>query len=134
MDYSPNDPTQPPPYSAVPTQPSGPPVAVGGLSENSAAAISYLTFIPAIIFLVVEPYNRSPFVRFNAIQCIAFTVVAFGIHIVLLFIPFLGWLISLVLTVVFFVLWVMCIMKASKGEWYKLPIIGDFALGQSKQV
>lgn len=121
----------PPPYSDVPPSP-GQPVSAGGLSENSAAALSYLTFIPAIIFLVIEPYNRSAFVRFNAIQCIAFSVVAFGLHIVLLFIPIIGWLISLVLTLVFFILWVMCIMKASKGEWYKLPIIGDFAMGQAK--
>ena len=80
----------------------------------------------------MEPYNRSAFVRFNAIQCIAFSVVAFAIHLVLMFIPFLGWAISLMLTVVFFILWVMCIMKASKGEWYKLPLIGDFAMNQSR--
>jgi uncharacterized membrane protein len=134
MDYNPNDPASPPPYSTVPPiQPGIPPAATGGLTENSAAALSYLTFIPAIIFLLVEPYNRSAFVRFHAIQCIAFSVVAFGIHIVLIFIPIIGWLISLILTVVFLVLWVMCIMKASKGEWYKLPLIGDFALAQSRQ-
>ncbi len=128
-----NDPNVPPPYTSVPPVGVPPPVtASGGLSINSAAALSYLTFIPAIIFLVVEPYNKSVFVRFNAIQCIAFSVIAFGVHIVLLFIPIIGWLISLVLTLVFFVLWVMCIMKASKGEWYKLPVIGDFAMGQAK--
>jgi len=126
-----NDPNVPPPYNAVPPT-QAPSVTAGGLSENSAAALSYLTFIPAIIFLVIEPYNKSAFVRFNAIQCIAFSVVAFGAHIVLIFIPIIGWLISLVLTVVFFVLWVMCLMKASKGEWYKLPIVGDFAMGQAK--
>jgi len=125
MDYTPNDPS-----SAIPPVP--PPAAAGGLTENTVAALCYLTFIPAIIFLLIEPYNRSPFVKFNAIQCIAFSVVAFGIHIVLIFIPIIGWLISLILTLVFFILWVMCIMKASKGEWYKLPLIGDFAMNQSR--
>ena len=120
-----------PPYAPPGTPGYPPPVAVGGLSENSAAALSYLTFIPAIIFLVLEPYNKSKFVRFHAVQCIAFTVVAFAIHIVLMFIPIIGWLISLVLSLVFLVLWILCIMKASKGEWYKLPIIGDFALKQA---
>jgi uncharacterized membrane protein len=130
MDSNPNDPT----YNAPPQEviPPAPVPAAGGLSENSAAALSYLTFIPAIIFLVMEPYNRSAFVRFHAIQCIAFSVVAFAIHLVLMFIPIIGWLISLLLTVVFFILWVMCIMKASKGEWYKLPFIGDFAMSQAK--
>ena len=58
-------------------------------------------------------------------------MVAFAIHLVLMFIPIIGWLISLLLTVVFFILWVMCIMKASKGEWYKLPFIGDLAEKQA---
>jgi uncharacterized membrane protein len=30
-----------------------------------------------------------------------------------------------------FVLWLIAIVKASKGEWYKLPVIGDFALKQT---
>jgi uncharacterized membrane protein len=128
MDYNPNDPAG----ASVPVNPVPAPATVGGLSENSAAALSYLTFIPAIIFLLIEPYSKSAFVRFNAIQCIAFSVVAFAIHIVLIFIPIIGWLISLFLTLVFFILWVLCIMKASKGEWYKLPLIGDFALKQSQ--
>ena len=131
MDYNPNDPAGVP-QAADQLNPQPLPPATGGLSENSAAALSYLTFIPAIIFLLIEPYSKSAFVRFHAIQCIAFSVVAFAIHIVLIFIPIIGWLISLFLTLVFFVLWVLCIMKASKGEWYKLPFIGDFALKQSQ--
>ena len=82
----------------------------------------------------MEPYNKNPFIRFHSFQSIAFSVVAFAIHIVLMFIPILGWAISLLLTLVFFVLWIMCVMKASKGEWYKLPIIGDFALQQSRSL
>ena len=126
MDYTPSDPTGGP----LPP-PQMPPPSAGGLSENSAGAIAYLTFIPAIIFLVLEPYNRSRFVRFHAIQSIAFSVVAFAIHLVLMFIPIIGWLISLVLSLVFLVFWILCIMKAAKGEWYKLPVIGDFALSQA---
>jgi uncharacterized membrane protein len=134
MEYNPGDPTggvppvePPPPSPYPPAAPSG-----GGLSQNNAAALAYVTFIPAIIFLLMEPYNRNPFIRFHSFQSIAFSVVVFAIHIVLMFIPILGWAISLLLTLVFFVLWIVCVMKASKGEWYKLPVIGDFALQQSR--
>jgi uncharacterized membrane protein len=132
MEYNPGDatggvPPEPPPPTPYPPAPTS-----GGLSQNNAAALAYLTFIPAVIFLVMEPYNRNPFIRFHSFQCIAFSVVAFAIHLVLMFIPIIGWAISLLLTLVFFVLWLMCIMKAAKGEWYKLPIIGDFALQQSR--
>ena len=41
--------------------------ASGGLDQKIAGLLSYL-FIPAIIFLVMEPYNRNPFIRFHAFQ------------------------------------------------------------------
>jgi uncharacterized membrane protein len=53
---------------------------------------------------------------------------------ILHFIPFLGvlfLLVDLVLFVVFFIAWLLCILKASKGEYYKLPILGDFAEKQA---
>ena len=131
MDETPYETVGVPPVSPPPST-NYPPTTSSGLSENSAAALCYLTFIPAIIFLVIEPYNKSVFVRFHAFQCIAFSVVAFAAHMVLIFIPIIGWLISLLLTVVFFVVWLMAILKASKGEWYKIPFIGDFALKQAQ--
>ena len=39
-----------------------------GLSDNAAAGIAYITIIPAIVFLIIEPFKRSPFVRFHAWQ------------------------------------------------------------------
>jgi uncharacterized membrane protein len=30
----------------------------------------------------------------------------------------------------FFIVWLLCILKASKGEYFKLPLIGDFAAKQ----
>ena len=44
--------------------------ASSGLSDNAAGALAYLTVIPAIIFLIVEPYNKNSFVRFHSWQCI----------------------------------------------------------------
>ena len=110
--------------------------AAGGLSEN-AAAISYITIIPAIIFLVLEPYNRMRLVKFHAIQCIALHVAWIAtwialtiLHLALHFIPLISVLfvlVDLAVCVGFFIAWLLCILKASKGEYFKLPIIGDFA-------
>ena len=121
--------TDPMPPTQAPS--SGP--MIGGLTENTVAALSYITFIPAIIFLVMEPYNRSKFVRFHAFQCIVFSVTAFVLHLVLMFIPIIGWIMSALLSLVFLVLWIMCILKALKGEWYKLPVVGDFAMEQASK-
>jgi uncharacterized membrane protein len=135
----------PPPGSVPPTAyPPQPPAAAGssGLSPNAAAALAYITIIPAIIFLVVEPYNKIPLVRFHSFQSIGLAVAWFAIwvcmmilHFVLHFIPFIGFLFLLVDLAVglgFFILWLMTILKASKGEWNKLPIIGDFAMKQAQ--
>ena len=39
-----------------------------GLSDNAAGAIAYITWIPAVIFLLLSPYNQKPFVKFHAWQ------------------------------------------------------------------
>jgi uncharacterized membrane protein len=123
--------------SSYAAPPAAPAPAAGGLTENTAAAIAYITIIPAILFLVLEPYNRMRLVKFHSIQCIALHVAWVVVWVavtILHFIPFLGvlfLLVDLVLFVVFFIAWLLCILKASKGEYYKLPILGDFAEKQA---
>jgi len=124
---------------AAPVAPGAP--AAGGLSETAAAAISYITIIPAIIFLVIEPYNRMRLVKFHAIQCIALHVAWIAVwmatmilSVVLHFIPLVGVLfffVDMAIAVGFFIAWLLCILKASKGEYFKLPLIGDFAAKQA---
>ncbi len=124
------------------TVPAGPPPSAApvttatqtsGLSDNAAGAIAYLTIIPAIIFLLLEPYNRSPFVRFHSFQSIAFGVVALVVHLILGLIPIIGWIAGIFVSLAFLAIWLVTIFKASKGEWFKLPLIGDFAMEQSKR-
>ena len=43
--------------------------------------IAYLTFIPAIIFLIVAPYNKNSYVRFHSWQSIFLGVAAIVIEI-----------------------------------------------------
>ena len=124
--------TAPPPPSYVP-----PATTASGLSANAAAAIAYITFIPAVIFLLLEPYNRIPFVRFHSVQSIGFTIAAVILHIAvrIVFAPFSWILFSMMeslLSLALFIVWIMVALKASRGEWYKLPVIGDIALRQSQ--
>src|SRR5579863_9268285 len=70
-----------------------PPVAAGsGMADNVAGMLAYVTFIPAIIFLVTPPYNQSRFIRFHSYQSIFLFVAVVGIQIalsVLTVVPFL---------------------------------------------
>jgi uncharacterized membrane protein len=116
-----------------------------GITPNTAAALSYVTIIPAILFLIVEPYNRVPLVRFHAFQSIGLAVAWFAVWMVFLILSmfiamvpglrlilFMFPVFQMVVGLGFFALWIVTILKASKGEWFKLPIIGDFAMKQAQ--
>ncbi len=60
-----------------------------GLSDNAAGALAYVTVIPAIIFLIVEPYNKNPYIKFHAWQSIFLGIAAFAISFINI-IPILG--------------------------------------------
>lgn len=101
-----------------------------GSNERLMSALSYLLGpITGIVILLVE--KKNDFVRFHAMQ----STVVFGaillINIVLGIVPVLGWIIALILSpiiaLVTFVLWLLLMWKAFNGEKYKLPYFGDLA-------
>ena len=125
--------------SRIPT--AGAPVATAapaqGMSDHVAGMLAYFTMIPAIIFLVMEPYNRNRFIRFHSFQslffAVAWTVLWIGLSI-FLHIPFLGWLSVLIWPLVWlagFIIWIVLVLKANQGKMYKLPVIGDMAEKQA---
>ena len=123
-----------PQFTPVPPQPQAPPpppVAQSGLSDNAAGALAYVTIIPAIIFLIVEPYNRNSYVRFHSWQSIFFCIAAFAIHIVLSLIPVIGWILVPFVALGLLVVWIILLLKALKGERFQLPVIGKFAAQQA---
>ena len=111
---------------------------VGVFPENIAAAVAYITFIPAIVFLVIAPYNTNRFVRFHSFQCLFLwaAVVLIGIALklvglILLIIPVLGHLLvvlmSMVIGLAAVVVWLVLVVKALQGEAFKIPVLGEFA-------
>ena len=108
--------------------------AGAGLADNVAGALAYLTIIPAILFLVLEPFNKKRFVRFHAFQSIFFFVAWIVIDIGLTFIghiPFLGLLLWPLVGLALFVVWLVLVLKAYQGQMFKLPVIGDMAEKQA---
>jgi uncharacterized membrane protein len=102
-----------------------------GLSDYAAGALAYVTIIPAIVFLLVEPYNKKPFVRFHAWQCIFLYVACIVVEIVLGMIPIVGWIILPFFGLGVLVLVIFLIIKASQGQKLVLPVIGPFAEKQA---
>jgi uncharacterized membrane protein len=111
---------------------------VGIFSECFAGALAYLTFIPAIIFLLRPPYNQNPFVRFHSVQCLLFWLASLCIAAVLrlaavfvILIPVIGplliTLISFVFALALVVIWAVLVAKAFQGEIFELPVLGALA-------
>ena len=111
---------------------------VGFFHENIAGALAYLTFIPAVVFLILEPYNKNRFVRFHSIQSLLLWVAGLAaaaalklVGIILFVIPVVGplfvVLVSTVVGLAAVVIWLVLVVKALQGDIFKLPLLGDFA-------
>jgi len=116
-----------------------------GLDENVAALLSYVFgWISGLIFFLIEKDSRL--VRFHAMQSLLFNILVGVLFFVLWIVQFvllmivsqisgtLSTLFGLVLVLVWVVLgigvvvgWVMCLIKAYQKQYFKLPIIGNFA-------
>lgn len=109
-----------------------------GLSENAAGGLAYITVIPAIVFLLVEPYNKIRYVRFHSWQCIFMAIAWFVIDVaigifgrLLTFFRVLEFGLYPLVALAMLILWLMVLIKAFNGEKFKLPIIGDLAEKQA---
>ena len=142
------DETTPPPAPTpepIPVEAAAPaPAEEGtGLAPNMAATIcAALPLVGGIIFLVLE--KKNAFVRFWAMQSVFFggVLVAFSIVsqvaiFILAHIPFLGWLVILLLGilgmvvgVVALVIWVITIIKALSNVEWEIPVLGKLARKQ----
>ena len=112
--------------------------ASSGLSDNAAGALAYVTIIPAIIFLVMEPYNRNPFIKFHAWQSIlltgvwvAWVIVRLILGIAIHFMWLLWFAIGAIVGLAFFILWLVAIIQAFNGKKFSIPVIGAIAEKQA---
>lgn len=119
------------------------PGAGAGMSENVAAALSYvLGWLTGIIFFLID---KRPYVRFHAAQ----SIVTFGgLHIIRIVLGVffgVGWMFGgyrhfaawggfgigiallALLGLLTLVLWIVCIIKAARGERFMVPIAGPIA-------
>jgi uncharacterized membrane protein len=108
-----------------------------GLAPNVASLLCYVcTIITGIIFLVIEKEDKE--VKFHAWQAIFLGGAAIALSIVINVLGFvfasiagfLGMIISLlgfVVNIGIFVIWIIAMIKAYKGEHWLIPFIGNLA-------
>jgi uncharacterized membrane protein len=135
---------------------SGPPSGAPGgktsflnLDSNVAAMLCYilnfvccLGLVLSIVLVITEKENR--FVKFHAVQSLFLAALQIAVGLVIgilgmiltlalnaFDLAWLAWLLILglrfILLLIFLALWIMGGIKAYGGQWYKLPIVGEFA-------
>jgi uncharacterized membrane protein len=116
-----------------------------GLDENIAALLAYVFgWISGLIFFLIE--KDSKLVRFHGMQAILFNVCVLVLCIAMWIVTFvlvliasqladiMGTVVGLVATLIWLVLsvgiliaWVLCLVRAYQGQYFKLPVIGNMA-------
>ena len=116
-----------------------------GLDENIAALLSYVFgWVSGLIFFLME--KDSKLVRFHAMQSILFCVVIAVLSIALWVVTFLFFLVGamlpdvmgsllallgtfiwIIFSIALLIGWVLCLVRAYQGQFYKLPFIGNMA-------
>ena len=128
-----------------PVQMTQMPKSSTGLDENVAAVLSYVfNWVSGLVFFLIEKESRL--VRFHAMQSLILAVVFFvgmiALYIVWAILAIItsqisGLLATLVgivvglLIFVFFIAavigWILGMVKAYQGQFFKLPVIGNLA-------
>jgi uncharacterized membrane protein len=116
-----------------------------GLDENIAALLAYIFgWVSGLVFFLIE--KDSKLVRFHAMQsilfCIVIAVLGFALWIVtflLLIVAamlpdvmgtlfgLLATLIWLIFSIAGLIAWILCVVRAYQGQFFKLPVIGNMA-------
>jgi uncharacterized membrane protein len=94
-----------------------------GIRARTAGWLSYLFgWVTGLAFFLLEKENR--FVRFHAMQSMLFFGSFSILEEIIRFFYGVG-LYSSVLGLVAFIFWIVLMVRACKGVYYKLPVIGD---------
>jgi uncharacterized membrane protein len=113
-----------------------------GFSDEAASGLAYVTFIPALVFLIYPRYKHRPEVRFHSWQSALFWLSGLLMWVILSLIgnfpPLAGFvavsinlltilIVTAIVAFLFFILWLIATVKAFNGKRFKIAIIGNMA-------
>ncbi|MBC6990982.1 MULTISPECIES: DUF4870 domain-containing protein [Hymenobacter] len=94
------------------------------------AIVSYLTVVGWLVSYFLNKEERSPLAAFHLRQNALLLLTGFALYVglqVLMFVPLIGWLISLCmlpLYLVLFAFWLLGLLGAINGQEKPIPILG----------
>jgi len=104
-----------------------------GMRARTAGLLCYLFgWIGGLVFFFLEPNNR--FVRFHAIQSVLFFGTLSILEAICRLFPFVLLGANMAIGLVSFIGWIVLMVAAHRGKYYKLPFLGDYAEKWAHQI
>ena len=92
---------------------------------KGVAIIAYITIFGLLIAFILNNDKKNAFSAFHIRQSLGIALTGLGL-VVISFIPFIGWLISIFGSLLIFVLWIMGILNAINVKEEPVPILGKY--------
>jgi uncharacterized membrane protein len=104
------------------------------MDKKIIAILSYITIIGWIIAFVLhqDPKNKSELGTFHLRQTLGLFISSLAVFVaaeIISQIPilgFVGWLVSVLAGIFFFVLWLIGLIYAAQGEKKPMPVLGEY--------
>jgi uncharacterized membrane protein len=99
-------------------------VAATATEDRTVAIVSYITIIGFLAAIFMHSSHKTQLGAFHLRQVlgIALTGLACGL---LLAVPILGWIVWFLLTICLFMLWLLGLLAALRGDLRPVPILGE---------
>jgi uncharacterized membrane protein len=104
------------------------PFSAASTNDKTTAIVSYLTLFGFIAAVIMQSSKKSRLGAFHLRQMLGLMVTSVVVWIaamICMFVPFVGWLVSLTAWVALFALWLMGLMSALQGEQKPVPVLGE---------
>ena len=104
--------------------PSEAAAATAAIEDKTVAILSYITIIGFIAAIFLHLNHKTQLGAFHLRQTLGMVLTS-AAGAVLWVIPILGWVAWVVMVVGLFVLWLMGLLSALKGDMRPVPILGE---------
>ena len=105
------------------TTPTQTPPAPATTEDKTVAIVSYLTLIGFIAAIIIHNNKKTKLGAFHLRQMLGF-ILSWLALIVLIIIPFIGWILIPVFYIFMLVCWIMGLIAAINGRMKPMPIVG----------
>ncbi|HKU61069.1 MAG TPA: hypothetical protein VJQ44_07635 [Gemmatimonadales bacterium] len=98
--------------------------AAAATEDKTVAILAYLTLIGFIAAIFMHQSNKTRLGAFHLRQVLGFVLTATA-GAVCGVVPILGWIVWFFVVIVLFVLWILGLLSAVRGEMRPVPLLGE---------